>query len=96
MIELNASIRELTARHCHYVSFTKTVARGWLVPIAQVRGGMGQGGRVLGADAALAEGRVDGVATLRDVISKMRRDARAIPRPKASRLAYVQRAIEIL
>ena len=56
---------------------------------------MGQG-RVLGADAALAEGRVDGVATLRDVISKMRRDARAIPRPKASRLAYVQRAIEIL
>ena len=37
----------------YYAAFTKGVARGRGVPIAQVREGMGQG-RVLGADAALA------------------------------------------
>lgn len=95
VIELNASIRELTARHCHYVSFTKTVARGWLVPIAQVRGGMGQGGRVLGADAALAEDRVDDVATLQEGISKVGGDAEASAKTNTSRLAQSPRAIEI-
>ena len=38
----------------YYASFTKVVARGRGVPIAQVRDGMGQG-RVLGADAAYAQ-----------------------------------------
>jgi ClpP class serine protease len=38
----------------YYTSFTKVVARGRAVPIAQVRDGMGQG-RVLGADAAYAQ-----------------------------------------
>jgi len=66
------------------------------VPIAQVREGMGQGRRVLGADAAQAQGVADGVATFDEVVGKMQRDARSIPRPKASRLACAQRAIEIL
>jgi len=79
----------------YYANFTKAVARGRGVPIAQVRDGMGQG-RVLGADAAQAHGMVDGVATFDEVVRKMRRDAKFSARPKASRLAYAQRAIEIL
>ena len=57
---------------------------------------MGQGRRVLGADAAQAQGRVDGVATFDEVLGKMQRDVWFIFRPKASRLACAQRAIEIL
>lgn len=59
----------------YYGSFTKAVAKGRNVPIDAVRNGMGQG-RVLGADAALAEKMVDGVATMDDVIKKMSRSAR--------------------
>lgn len=65
------------------------------MPIAQVREGMGQG-RVLGTDVAQAQGMVDGVATFDEVVRKMRRDASASAIPRASRLAQVQRAIEIL
>ena len=53
-------------------------------------------GRVLGADAALAQGMVDGVATFDDVVKKMRSNAKAAAKPRASRLAYAQRVIEIL
>ena len=79
----------------YYATFTKAVARGRGVPIAQVREGMGQG-RVLGADAAQAQGMVDGVATFDEVVREMRRNARASAMPKASRLAYAERAIKIL
>jgi signal peptide peptidase SppA len=71
----------------YYAAFTKAVARGRNVPISQVRDGMGQG-RVLGADAALAENMVDGVATFDEVIRKMRRDAKGSSRPNTSRLAH--------
>lgn len=79
----------------YYASFTKAVARGRGVPIAQVREGMGQG-RVLGADAAMAQNMVDGVATFDDMVRKMRRDAKTSAKPKASRLSHAQRALEIL
>lgn len=62
------------------------MARGRGVPIAQVREGMGQG-RVLGAEAAQAQGMVDGLATFDEVVKKMRRDARSGAKPRASRLA---------
>ena len=78
----------------YYAAFTKGVARGRGVPIAQVRDGMGQG-RVLGADAALAQNMVDGVATLDEVVRKMRRDAKASAKPGASRLAQAQRSLEV-
>jgi len=71
------------------------VARGRGVPIGQVRDGMGQG-RVLGAEAAQAQGMIDGVATFDAVVRKMRAGARSSPRPKASRLAYAQRELDIL
>jgi len=59
----------------YYSAFTTAVAKGRAVPVATVRDGMGQG-RVLGADAALAEKMVDGIATLDEVIKKMSRNAR--------------------
>ena len=79
----------------YYAAFTKSVARGRGVPIAQVRDGMGQG-RVLGADAALAQSMVDGVATFDDVIKKMRRDAKTTVKPRASRLDQARNALSIL
>jgi len=66
----------------YYTAFTRSVAKGRGVPIAQVRDAMGQG-RVLGADAALAQGMVDGVASFEEVLRKMR---------KASRPAVTARA----
>lgn len=79
----------------YYASFTKAVARGRGVPIAQVREGMGQG-RVLGADAAQAQGMVDGVATFDDVARKMRRDAKYSAKPRATRLAQARNILAIL
>ncbi|MQM29798.1 MAG: peptidase S49 [Candidatus Accumulibacter phosphatis] len=78
----------------YYATFIKAVARGRGVPIGQVREGMGQG-RVLGADAALVEGMVDGVATFDDVVRKMRRDAKVSVTPRASRLASARNALAI-
>lgn len=60
----------------YYAAFTKAVAKGRAVSIDLVRNGMGQG-RVLGADAALSEKMVDGIATMDEVIKKMTRSARA-------------------
>lgn len=54
----------------YYAAFTKGVSKGRKVGIEKVRNGMGQG-RVLGADAALAEGMVDGIMTFDDVVRKM-------------------------
>jgi capsid assembly protease len=79
----------------YYVAFTKAVAKGRGVSIAQVRDSMGQG-RVLGADAALSSHMVDGVATLDDVINKMRRAVRISSKPRASRLAIAQKELQIL
>lgn len=77
----------------YYAAFTNAVSKGRNVPIAQVRDGMGQG-RVLGADAALAEKMVDGLMTFPEVVKKMQRDAKAASR--GSRSAQINREIEIL
>ncbi len=79
----------------YYAAFTKSVARGRGVSVAQVREGMGQG-RVLGAEAALAQSMVDGVATFDDVLKKMRRDAKQQTRPGASRLKQAKDALALL
>lgn len=75
----------------YYAAFTKAVARARGVPIAQVREGMGQG-RVLGADAALAQNMVDGVATFDEVVKKMRRAAKQ----GASRLKQARDSLALL
>lgn len=78
----------------YYAAFTKGVAKGRGVGIDQVRNGMGQG-RVLGADAALAEKMVDGILTFDDVIRKMQKDAKTAARTGASRLAIAKRELTL-
>jgi signal peptide peptidase SppA len=79
----------------YYAAFTKAVARGRNVPIAQVREGMGQG-RVLGADAALAQNMVDGIATFDEVLKKMRRAAKSAAPQGASRLNKARQTLALL
>ena len=79
----------------YYTVFTKAVAKGRGVGIAQVRGGMGEG-RVLGADAALAQNMVDGVMTFDDVVRKMQRDMKTRRDPSASRRAAAERDLLLL
>lgn len=78
----------------YYAAFTSAVAKGRKVPIAQVRDGMGQG-RVLGADAALAAGMIDGVMTMEDVIKKMQRSARSSRGSSAALVALESKAADI-
>lgn len=79
----------------YYGAFTKAVAKGRNVGIDQVRSGMGQG-RVLGANDALAQNMVDGIATFDDVIKNMQKQAKAAKQTGVSRLAQAKREIEIL
>jgi signal peptide peptidase SppA len=69
----------------YFLAFSKAVAKGRGVPIAQVRNGMGQG-RVLGADAALEQDMVDGIVTLDEAIRKMLLKARAQAKTKGSKV----------
>ncbi len=93
----------------YFLAFTKAIAKGRNLPIAQVRDGMGQG-RVLGADAALAQSMVDGIASFDQVLSKMQKDASSNARlsaklsaqasppdkPKTPRLAQARSELGIL
>jgi signal peptide peptidase SppA len=82
----------------YYGAFVKAVARGRGVGVQQVRDGMGQG-RVLGADEALAQGMVDGVAPVAEVVRGMQRQMKASSRParSAGRLAAIaRRELELL
>jgi len=79
----------------YYAAFTRGVAKGRKVGVDQVRQGMGQG-RVLGADQALSERMVDGIATFDDVVARMQKNIRASKPAGASRLARAQREISIL
>lgn len=78
----------------YYAMFTKAVAKGRSAPIESVRNGMGQG-RVLGADAALQAGMIDGVMPIEQVIRKMQRDAKATRAPGRSAQAN-RNEIELL
>jgi len=79
----------------YYGAFTRAVAKGRAVPVAQARDGMGQG-RVLGADQALSEKMVDGIDTFDGVIKSMQRKLRQVAKPAASRLARAQNELKIL
>lgn len=67
----------------YYGPFTKAVARGRGVPIEAVRSGMGEG-RVVGADVALAEKMIDGIASADEVLAKLQRAVRAAHKPRAA------------
>ena len=60
----------------YYQTFTNSVARGRGVSVEKVRSGFGQG-RMLGAKAALAEGMVDGIGTITEVVGAMARNIQA-------------------
>lgn len=79
----------------YYQTFTKAVAKGRGQPIAAVRDGMGQG-RCVGADQALAEKMIDGVATFDDVLRKMSRDLQARRSSARSSLAAAKQDIKDL
>lgn len=74
----------------YYGAFTKAVSRGRDVPIDSVRNGMGQG-RVLGADAAIAEKMVDGAMTFDQVVKHLSTSAK----PSRSARASAQLAADI-
>ena len=79
----------------YYNAFTKAVAKGRGVSVADVRDGMGEG-RVLGADAALAAKMVDGIATFDDVLAKMQKSAVPQKPPGASRLGQARAALALI
>jgi ClpP class serine protease len=78
----------------YYGAFTKAVAKGRGQPIASVREGMGQG-RVLGADAALTQKMVDGIATFDEVVTMMQKRGRAQGRA-TSRLTQARNTLALI
>ena len=78
----------------YFLAFSKAVAKGRGVPIAQVRNGMGQG-RVLGADAAIEQNMVDGIVTLDEAIRKMLLTARAQAKTKGSRIGLAAQRLAL-
>jgi signal peptide peptidase SppA len=79
----------------YFLAFSKAVAKGRGVPIAQVRNGMGQG-RVLGADAALEQNMVDGIVTLNQLIEDLRNKGLAKKVNSASRLSRAINELALL
>lgn len=79
----------------YYAAFTRAVARGRNIGVEQVRSGMGQG-RVLGADAALAENMVDGIATRDEVLRRMARAVRPGNARGSMKVENARRALALL
>ncbi|WP_196766777.1 S49 family peptidase [Burkholderia territorii] len=78
-----------------YAVFTGAVAKGRNVPVSSVRNGMGQG-RVLGAEAALKAGMIDGIATFSDVVQRMQRGVRIGNSGRASQLGARRMSVEAM
>ena len=79
----------------YYNAFIEAVAKGRGVSVADVRTGMGEG-RVLGAEAALAAGMVDGIATFDDVLAKMQASVRSNRPQSQSRLKQARDALALI
>ena len=79
----------------YYNAFIEAVALGRSVSTSDVRSGMGEG-RVLGADAALAAGMVDGIATFDDVLAKMQASVRSTKPRSQSRLKQARDALALI
>ncbi len=79
----------------YFLAFSKAVAKGRGVPIAQVRNGMGQG-RVLGAEAAIEQHMVDGIANVDEVLIKMNRSQHDKIKQVNRRLVQAQRSLTVL
>ena len=79
----------------YYNAFVKAVAIGRGVSVNDVRTGMGEG-RVLGADAAMAQSMVDGIASFEDVLTKMQANIRSTPVRNTSRLKQARDALALI
>jgi capsid assembly protease len=79
----------------YYNAFVKAVAKGRGVSVNDVRSGMGEG-RVLGADAALEQKMVDGIATFDDVLAQMQKQALSSTPRGASRLRQARDALALI
>jgi signal peptide peptidase SppA len=84
----------------YYNAFIQAVAVGRGVSVDDVRNGMGEG-RVLGADAALAQRMVDGIASFDDVLARMQAKvtgnaARSQPQKSHSRLKQARDALALV
>jgi signal peptide peptidase SppA len=84
----------------YYNAFIQAVAVGRGVSVDDVRNGMGEG-RVLGADAALAQRMVDGIASFDDVLARMQAKVtgnavRSQPQKNHSRLKQARDALALV
>jgi signal peptide peptidase SppA len=84
----------------YYNAFIQAVAVGRGVAVDDVRNGMGEG-RVLGADAALAQRMVDGIASFDDVLARMQAKVmgnavRSQPQKSHSRLKQARDALALV
>ena len=84
----------------YYNAFVQAVAVGRGVSVDDVRNGMGEG-RVLGADAALAQRMVDGIASFDDVLARMQAKVRgnavrSQPQKSHSRLKQARDALALV
>ena len=84
----------------YYNAFIQAVAVGRGVSVDDVRNGMGEG-RVLGADAALAQRMVDGIASFDDVLARMQAKVtgnavRGQPQKSHSRLKQARDALALV
>jgi signal peptide peptidase SppA len=84
----------------YYNAFIQAVAVGRGVSVDDVRNGMGEG-RVLGADAALAQRMVDGIASFDDVLARMQAKVtgnavRSQPLKSHSRLKQARDALALV
>lgn len=84
----------------YYNAFIQAVAVGRGVTVDDVRNGMGEG-RVLGADAALAQRMVDGIASSDDVLARMQAKVtgnavRSQPLKSHSRLKQARDALALV
>lgn len=79
----------------YYSGFVKAVATGRGVAQKTVREGMGMG-RVVGADEAVSQNMIDGVATFDEVVSKLQAKAKRAAARSSSALAVARNQIAIL
>lgn len=79
----------------YYNAFIQAVSVGRGVSIKDVRSGMGEG-RILGAQAALAQNMVDGVATFDEVLAKMQSNVRASTSRNPSQLKRARNALALI
>ena len=84
----------------YYNAFIQAVAVGRGVSVDAVRNGMGEG-RVLGADAALAQRMVDGIASFDEVLARMQAKVtgnavRSQPQKSHSRLKQARDALALV